>query len=112
MFVVWEKIVQRGVCLGHDDQEHTIDNWLLKQIQLLHQASHGTHVWRAQFDGVNVFVCPLLLLVMVIAEVSRMAVHSATVACKNRGHSESGIKCRGSSSIRVILVAAKPVSFD
>ena len=49
---------------------------------------------------------------MVTAEVSRMAVHSATVACKNRGRSESGIKCRGSSSFRVILVAVKPVSFD
>ena len=49
---------------------------------------------------------------MVIAEVSKMAVHSATVACKNRGHSDSGIKCRGSSSFRVILAAVKPVSFD
>ena len=56
-------LIQGGVCLGHDDQEHTIDFWLLKQLQLLHQGSHGTHVWRAQFDGVNVFVCPVLLLV-------------------------------------------------
>ena len=49
---------------------------------------------------------------MMTAEVFRMVVQSATVACRNRGHSESGIKCRGSSLFRVILVAVKPVSFD
>ena len=46
------------------------------------------------------------------AEVSRMAVHSATVAWRKRGHSESGIRCRGSSSFRVILFAIKPVNSD
>ena len=48
---------------------------------------------------------------MVAAEVPRMAVHSATVARRKRSHSESGIRCRGSSSFRVILVAVKPVNF-
>ena len=49
---------------------------------------------------------------MVTAEVPRIAVPSATVACKKRGHSESGISCRGRSSFRVILVAVKPVNSD
>ena len=49
---------------------------------------------------------------MVTAAVSRMADHSATVACRNRGHSESGIKCRKSSSFQVILVAVQPVNPD
>ena len=48
----------------------------------------------------------------VTAEVSRMPVHSAIVARRKRGHSESGIRCPGSSSFRVILVAVKPMSSD
>ena len=46
------------------------------------------------------------------AEVSKMAAHSATVAWRKRGHSESGIMCRGNSSPRVIRVTVKPVNSD
>ena len=44
--------------------------------------------------------------------VTAMAVHSATLARRKRGHSDSGIMCRGSSSPRVILVFVKPVNSD
>ena len=49
---------------------------------------------------------------IVTAEVSKMAAHAVTVAWRKRGHSESGIMCRGNSSPRVILVAVKPVNSD
>ena len=39
---------------------------------------------------------------IVTAEVPKMAAHSATVAWRKRGHSESEVMCRGNSSPRVI----------
>ena len=66
----------------------------------------GTTLWSKCFRMSRAAAAEM----MVAAEVPRMAVHSATVARRKRGHSESGIRCRGSSSFRVILVAVKPVN--
>ena len=74
-------------CRGHDGQGHPPNIWLCFRMSL---AVVGE--------------------MMVTAGVSRMAVHSATVAWRERGHSESGIRCPGSSSFRIILVAVKPVN--
>ena len=67
----------------------------------------GTTLWSKCFRVSRAAAAEML----VAAEVPRMAVHSATVARRKRDHSESGIRCRGSSSFRVILVAVKPVNF-
>ena len=67
----------------------------------------GTTLWSKCFRVSRAAAAEM----MVAAEVPRMSVHSATVARRKRGHSESGIRCRGSSSFRVILVAVKPVNF-
>ena len=67
----------------------------------------GTTLWSKCFRMSRAAAAEM----MVAAEVPRMAVHSATVARRKRSHSESGIRCRGSSSFRVILVAVKPVNF-
>ena len=67
----------------------------------------GTTLWSKCFRMCRAAAAEM----MVAAEVPRMAVHFATVARRKRSHSESGIRCRGSSSFRVTLVAVKPVNF-
>ena len=108
-----EKIVPAGVCQGHDGQGHTTSMRLFDAAPTPAQGFSrktclkGTTLWSKCFRMSQAAAAEM----NVIAEVPRMAVHSTTVARRKRGHSASGIRCRGSSSFRVILVAAKPVNF-
>ena len=77
MFVVLEKIVQAVVYLDHDDQERTTNTWLLTLPSPgFSRYTRLDGMWdkclRVSFAAAGEMI--------VTAEVSRMAAHSATVA--------------------------------